>query len=231
METNRGHTIKELPECERPREKLLEHGAKTLSNTELLAVLIRTGSRDSSALDLSNRRLYTRSDGMSSLEDASVEELTKIKGIGQCKASQILAAIEFGKRIVLESRREKKKVSSPLDIVDYFMADMCRLKKEHFKIAMLDTKNHIIGTEEISVGNLNSSIVHPREVFKEAIRRSSSSIILVHNHPSGDPTPSREDINITKRLTECGELLGIKVLDHIIIGDMKHISLKEMDVL
>lgn len=231
METKKFYTIKELPVSERPREKLIEFGAKSLSNVELLAVLIRSGNRESSAIDLSNKLLYTRNDGISSLEDASIEEMTKIKGIGECKASQILAAIELGKRIVLESRKEKKKVSSPLDIVDYFMADMCRLKREHFKIAMLDTKNHIIGVEEISVGNLNSSIVHPREVFKEAIRRSSSSIILVHNHPSGDPTPSREDINITRRLTECGELLGIKVLDHIIIGDMKHISLKETNVL
>ena len=111
------------------------------------------------------------------------------------------------------------------------MAEMEHLKKEHFKIVMLDTKNQIIATEEVSIGNLNSSIVHPREVYKEAIKRSSASIILVHNHPSGDPTPSKEDINITRRLVECGELLGIRVLDHVIIGKKKHISLKEMEIL
>lgn len=231
MKIETTYTMKDLPENERPREKLMKSGARGLSNSELLAIIIRNGSKGFSAIDLSNRLLSTNKQGISFLSDLSIEEITQIKGIGQCKAVQILAAVELGKRVVLENIDEKKKVTSPLDIVDFFMADMKNLKKEHFKIVMLDTKNHIIGVEEVSVGNLNSSIVHPREVYKQAIKRSSASIILIHNHPSGDPTPSKEDINITRRLMESGEILGIKVLDHIIIGNKKHISLKEMDIL
>ena len=231
MKIESKYTMKDLPENERPTEKLVNHGARSLSNSELIAVIIRTGSRDYSVIELANRLLSTKEDGVASLADTSVEEITRVKGIGNCKAAQILAAVELGKRIVLAETEHKKKVTSPLDIVDFFMADMQYLKREHFKIVMLDTKNHIIGVEEISVGNLNSSIVHPREVYKQAIKRSSASIILVHNHPSGDPTPSREDINITRRLMESGEILGIRVLDHIVIGHKKHISLKEMDIL
>lgn len=225
------YIIRQLPESETPREKLIEYGAKRLSNSELLAVLIRTGNGKSTALDLSHELLRTIPDGIASLSDCSLEEIIEVKGMGETKSAQILAAVELGKRVILENTKKKKKITSPLDLVDFFMADMCRLKKEHFKITMLDTKNYIIGVVEVSIGNLNSSIVHPREVFKEAIKRSSSAIILVHNHPSGDPTPSREDINITKRLVECGDLLGIRILDHIIIGDKKHISLKEIDIL
>lgn len=228
---NENYTIRELPESERPREKLIEYGAKRLSNGELLAVLIRTGNRKSSALDLSHELLSTIPDGIVSLGDCSLEEIIQIEGMSESKIAPILAAVELGRRVILENTKKKKKITSPRDLVDFFTADMSRLKREHFKITMLDTKNNIIGISEISIGNLNSSIVHPREVFKEAIKRSSSAIILVHNHPSGDPTPSREDIKITKRLVECGDLLGIRVLDHIIIGDKKHISLKEIDIL
>ena len=215
----------------KPRERLMEYGAEKLSDGELLSILIRTGSKGISALDLSHRLLDSIPDGVFSLPDLTLEEVTQIDGVGEIKAAKILAAVELGRRIALESKREKKKITSPLDVVDFFKADMRNLKREHFKITMLDTKNNILGVEEVSVGNLNSSIVHPREVFKQAIKRSSSSIILVHNHPSGDPTPSKEDINITKRLVECGDILGIRVLDHIIIGDKMHVSLKEMDIL
>ncbi|AFS78020.1 DNA repair protein RadC [Gottschalkia acidurici 9a] len=218
MKIESKYTMKDLPENERPTEKLVNHGAMSLSNSELIAVIIRTGSRDHSVIELANQLLSTREDGIASLADSSIEEIIRVKGIGNCKAAQILAAVELGKRIVLSEAKNKKKITSPLDIVDFFMADMQYLKREHFKIVMLDTKNHIIGVEEISVGNLNSSIVHPREVYKQAIKRSSASIILVHNHPSGDPTPSKEDINITRRLMESGEILGIRVLDHIVIG-------------
>lgn len=214
-----------------PRNVLIDRGVSNLSNGELLSVLIRTGSKGFSALDLSHRLLESIPDGVVSLNDLTVEEITQIDGVSEIKAAKILAAVELGKRIFVESKRDKKKITSPLDVVDFFMADMYGYKKEHFKITMLDTKNNILGVEEVSVGNLNSSIVHPREVFKQAIKRSSSSIILVHNHPSGDPTPSKEDISITKRLVECGDILGIRVLDHIIIGDKRHVSLKEMDIL
>ncbi len=193
MTSKSNYTIKELPEAERPRKKLIDYGAKHLSNNELLSIIISTGSREYSALELSNKLLFEIPEGISSLRDASIEEITEVKGIGEAKASQILAAVELGSRVVLENTKDKKKIRSPLDVVDFFMSDMRKLKKEHFKITMLDTKNHIIGVEEVSIGNLNSSIVHPREVFKAAIKRSSSSIILVHNHPSGDPSWARKE--------------------------------------
>lgn len=220
-------TIKELPITERPREKLYTHGAETLSNEELIAIIIRTGSRTESAVELSKELLSRDNRGLVYLRDTTLQELMETKGIGECKASQILAAIELGKRINFLYALDKVKINQPNTIADLFMDEMRYLQKEHFRIVLLDTKNQIIVTEEISVGTLNASIVHPRDVFKVAIKRNANSIILIHNHPSGDPTPSREDINITNRLADVGNLVGIKVLDHIIIGDNKYISFKE----
>ncbi|WP_416197691.1 MAG: DNA repair protein RadC [Sporanaerobacter sp.] len=225
------YTIKDLPLSERPREKLHKYGVNSLSNAELIAVIIRTGNREDTAIELGQRLISIDNTGIGFLADASFEELTKVKGIGECKASQIIAAVELGKRISAQRGEEKVKIASPIDIVNILMEDMRYLKKEHFKVAILDTKNQIITIENISVGNLNSSIVHPREVFNAAIRRSANSIILIHNHPSGDPTPSKEDINITNRLIESGNILGIKVLDHIVIGDNKYISFKERNII
>lgn len=224
------YTIKDLPVDERPREKLYRYGAKSLSNSELLAIIIRTGSRNTSALEASRNLLSLDKMGLAFISQCSIEQLSKVEGIGKCKASQILASIELGRRISL-SNNYAIKINSPLDVSNVLMEELKYLEKEYFKIIMLNTKNVIISIEDISVGSLNSSIVHPREVFKEAIKRSSASIILVHNHPSGDPTPSKEDINITKRLIECGEILGIKVLDHIIFGYNKYTSLKEKDLI
>lgn len=231
MERDFSYTIKDLPEDERPREKLYKYGPKALSNTELLAIIIRTGSRENTAIELSQKLLAGKKEGIYFLTDTSLQEIMKVKGIGKCKAAQILAAVELGKRVMSSAHNDKSKITSPTDIVDLLMLDMIHLKKEHFKIVMLDTKNQVIGIEDISVGSLNSSIVHPREVFKEAIVKSSASIILVHNHPSGDPTPSKEDIAITRRLAEGGDILGVKVLDHIIIGNNKYISLKEKEII
>lgn len=231
VDLNNSYTIKDMPLSERPREKLYKYGVNSLSNAELIAVIIRTGNREDTAIDLANRLLSMDSSGLKFLSDASFEELTSVKGIGTCKASQILAAVELGKRISAQFGQEKAKITSPSDIVNILMEEMRCLKKEHFKIAILDTKNQIITIESISVGNLNSSIVHPREVFNAAIRRSGNSIILIHNHPSGDPMPSQEDINITNRIVEAGSIIGIKVLDHIIIGDNKYISFKERGLL
>jgi len=224
------YTIKDLPTDERPREKLYKYGTKYLSNSELLAILIRTGSKAKTALEVSQNLLALDKMGLAYLSQCSVDELSTIEGIGKCKASQILAAIEIGKRISVHNN-EVVKINSPLDVVNLLMEELKFKKREYFKIIMLNTKNVIITIENISIGSLNSSIVHPREVFKEAIKRSSASIILVHNHPSGDPTPSKEDISITNRLIECGEIIGIKVLDHIVIGYNKYTSLKEMDII
>lgn len=220
-------TIKKMPENERPREKLMRYGSKTLSNSELIAILIRTGSKKQSALELANILLSHHEKGIRFLANCTVEELSKIKGIGKSKACQIIAAVELGNRLSRSSLEIKRRIKSPKDVTDMFINDMRFLEKEHFKVVFLNTKNEIITFETISIGSLNASIVHPREVFNRAIKKSSASIILLHNHPSGNPEPSKEDINITKRLAEAGHIIGIEVLDHIIIGDGSYYSLKE----
>lgn len=219
--------IKEMPESERPREKLIRYGVEALSNSELLAILLRTGSKEHSALELANIILSKDEKGIRFLGNCTIEELSEIKGIGNSKACQIIAAVELGNRISKSFIELRKSIRSPKDVVNILIRDMKFLEKEYFKVMFLNTKNEIISYETISIGSLNASIVHPREVFNRAIRKSSASIILIHNHPSGNPTPSKEDINITKRLIESGEILGIEVLDHVIIGDGNYYSLKE----
>lgn len=227
----KNYTIKELPSTERPREKLYIHGPQALSNEELIAILIRTGDKNNSAIDLARQVLSKDERGLVYLRDTTLQELMDTKGIGECKAAQILAAIEIGKRISFRDALEKVRINEPSTIANLYMDEMRYLQKEHFRIVLLNTKNQIIVTEEISVGTLNASIVHPRDVFKAAIKRNSNSMILIHNHPSGDPTPSNEDINITNRLIDAGNIIGIKVLDHIIIGDNRYISFKEKNLI
>jgi DNA repair protein RadC len=222
--------IMDLPETERPREKLLRYGAQTLSNAELLAVILRTGSSDENILNLSNRILRDAG-GLNGLLNSCSDDLMNLKGIGAAKASQLLAIGEMLKRFKSFQSGEQYKISQPKDAADYVMNHMRYLKQEYLKVIMLNTKNIVIHVKDVSVGSLNSSIVHPREVFCEAIKKSSASIIICHNHPSGDPTPSSEDINLTSRIKECGKLLGIELLDHIIIGDGCYISLKEKAIL
>jgi DNA repair protein RadC len=161
------------------------------------------------------------------LKDASVDEMMSIKGIGSAKAVQIMAAVELGRRIHRLQYEDRYVIRSPEDAANYVMEDMRFLTQEHFVCLYLNTKNQVLHQQTIFIGSLNASIVHPREVFKEAFRRSAASFICLHNHPSGDPSPSREDIDVTKRLNECGKLIGIELLDHLIIGDQKFISLKE----
>lgn len=230
-EIERSYTIKDLPLSERPREKLYSLGVEALSNVELLAIIIRTGTVEDSAIDLARHILSLDERGIAHLADVTLEELIQIKGIGHSKACQILSAIEFGKRINRKGPLDKIKVTSPIVLADLLIQDMRYLSKEHFKIAILDTKNQILSIEDISIGTLNASIVHPRDVFKVAIKKNANSIILIHNHPSGDTTPSNEDINITNRLIDGGNLMGIKVLDHIIIGDNKYLSFKEKNLI
>ncbi|HLR14599.1 MAG TPA: DNA repair protein RadC [Bacillota bacterium] len=218
--------IKDVPEQDRPRERLLRYGASHLSNQELLAILLGTGTRNESVMDLSNRVLM-HFEGVHLLQNAAIEELTAIKGIGPAKGVYILAAIELGKRIASYRPSERYVIRSPEDGADYVMEEMRILQQEHFVALYLNTKNEIIHQQTLFIGSLNSSIVHPREVFREAVRRSAASIICVHIHPSGDPAPSQEDIHVTRRLVECGKMIGIDILDHIIIGDLKFVSLKE----
>ncbi|MBR0599494.1 RadC family protein [Sinanaerobacter chloroacetimidivorans] len=223
--------IKELPFDERPREKLQRQGIGCLSNAELLAILIGSGTKDASAIVLANRILALEKNGISFLADCMPEELSHIPGIGMAKSCQIVAAIELGKRIATKPKEKKLNIKSPKDAATLFIEEMRYLKKEFFKVLLLNTKNEIIMIENISIGNLNSSMVHPREVFCTAVKKSAYSMIVVHNHPSGNPIPSQADIDITRRLVEAGEILGIKVLDHLIIGDGIYISLKEKNLM
>lgn len=219
-------TIKDLPLEERPRERMQELGAGSLSNAELLAIILRTGYREESAIRLAERILF-QSEGLRYLPEMTLEELQKIKGVGPVKAVQIKAALELGRRMILSIKQEGLSLTSPGEVANYLMEEMRFYNKEYFKIVLLNTKNQLISFEDISVGSLNASIVHPREIFHYPIKKSAAAIILVHNHPSGDPTPSREDLDVTKRLVEAGEILGIKVLDHIIVGEGRHLSFKE----
>jgi DNA repair protein RadC len=220
------YTIKDIPADMRPREKLLRYGPGILSTQELLAIIIRTGSRDANAVQLAESILYQFED-LRGINNAGIEELCQAaQGMGQVKAAQIKAALELGRRLNQQDS-EVVRIKSPQDVAAWVMEDLRYLQHEQFRILLLNTKNVIIACEEVSRGSLNSSIVHPREVFNRAIKRSAAAIILIHNHPSGDPTPSQEDINITRRLVEVGRLVGIEVLDHLIIGDGVFTSLKE----
>ncbi len=218
--------IRDFPSSERPRERFLREGPQSLSNQEIIALLLRTGTKNESVLQLSER-LLTYFDGLRLLKDASIEEMTSIHGIGEAKAIQLLAAVEIGRRIGNLRYPDRYVIRSPEDCANYCMNDMRFLTQEHFVCVYLNTKNQVLHKQTIFIGSLNASIVHPREVFKEAFRRSAASIICLHNHPSGDPTPSKEDIDVTKRLLECGRMIGIDVLDHLIIGEKKYVSLKE----
>lgn len=218
--------LKDVPKAERPRERLLQYGSTHLSNKELIALLLGSGTRNESVLDLANRVLM-HFEGLKLLKEATIEELTAIKGIGPARGVILLAALELGERLNKYKPTERYVVRSPEDGADYVMEEMRTLDQEHFIALFLNTKNQIIHSQTIFIGTLNSSVVHPREIFREAVRRSSASIIVAHNHPSGDPTPSPEDINVTKRLVKAGKIMGIEVLDHLVIGDGKFTSLKE----
>jgi len=224
------YTIKELPENERPREKLLQLGSSHLSNAELLALVIRTGNRDRTAVELA-QDILNYFGGLKSLINLSVEEIEKIKGVGPAKGTRINAVIELSKRLYRASEDKSVIIKNPDDVSNLIMPELRYMKQEVFKLLLLDTKNKVISIPMISKGGLSSSIVHPREVFKEAIRRSSAAIILAHNHPSGIPDPSKDDIKITKRLIEAGKIMGIEVLDHIIIGDGIYLSMKEKEII
>lgn len=218
--------IRDFPEDERPRERFEQNGPESLSNHELIAILLRTGTKEESVLQLANR-LLTNFEGLRLLKEATLAEMTQIKGIGKAKAIQVLAAVEIGRRISNLAYDDRYVIRSPEDGASYVMNDMRFLSQEHFVCLYLNTKNQVLHKKTVFIGSLNASIVHPREVYKEALRRSAASIICLHNHPSGDPTPSREDIEVTKRLVEAGRIIGIELLDHLVIGENKFVSLKE----
>ena len=221
----RGFTIHDLPESERPRERLQKHGPEALSSQELLALLLGRGIKGESVM-VTAQRLLSTFGNIENISQASLEELSDVKGVGPAKASQIKAAFELARR---KEDHEGKQISvkSHLDVIKLVKQKLKDKKKEHFLILCLDTRNNLIKISTVSTGTLDANLVHPREVFKEAIQSLAFSIILVHNHPSGSPEPSGADIDITKRIVETGKVVGIDVLDHIIVTENKSFSFKE----
>ena len=224
--------IKDWPADERPREKLLAQGAETLTDAELLALIIRTGDSSSknSAVDLA-RGLLSRFGSLRQLSAASIGELTQQSGIGPAKAAEVQALFQIARRFSDRRLQPGQAYRSSNDAFVHFHERLCDYRKEVFVALLLDSKNRLIREVQISEGSLNASIVHPREVFAPVLRESASAVLFVHNHPSGDPTPSREDIEITERLKQVGELMGVRVLDHIIVGNGEYVSLADRGLL
>ena len=220
-------TIREMPTGERPRERLVEYGSKNLSNTELIANLLRTGYSGENVITLSSR-LLTRFGGLAGLGKAAFAELCAGKGLSEAKACQLLAALELGRRFVSLALEERIIITTPQDAANLLSGEMSILDQEHLRVILLSTRNEVLGTHAIYVGNVNSSVVRPAEVFRPAVRASAPSLIVVHNHPSGNPAPSDDDIAITKDLVESGKMLGIEVLDHLIIGSgQRYVSMNK----
>lgn len=218
--------IKELANNQKPRERLINKGSAHLSDVELLAILINTGRKGFSSLDIANELLKSV-ESLKQLKALSINDLNKVKGICLYKALILKAAFELGERMHSGSLEEKIQITSPQDVANFMMGKMEHLTQEKFIVLFLNSKNVIIKQKTIFIGTLNSSVIHPREIFSEAIKCASNAIVVLHNHPSGDTTPSKEDIRATNRLRECGEILGIDLLDHIIIGDHTYMSMVE----
>lgn len=219
--------MKELPPADRPREKMINNGAAVLTDSELLAILIGSGTKEKSALDIA-RDLTAEGGMLRNLATArDVKELAKMKGLGLAKAATIIAALELGRRVAFAEPQSRDSITSPEDGVALLMPRLRYETKEHFLVVLLNSKNKVLQIEQISEGSLNSSVVHPREVFMPAVLHHAAAILAAHNHPSGDPTPSKEDKDLTKTLAEAGKYMGIPVLDHIIIGDASYFSFKE----
>jgi DNA repair protein RadC len=219
-------TVHDLPVGERPRERLLKLGSEALSAQEILSVILGRGTKGESVM-MTSQKLLSRFGNLKGIANASVEELVQTSGIGLAKATQIKAAVEFSRRLEADAGEKPRPIlKSPEDVIGEVRSQLKGKKKEHFLVLCLDTRNRLINRRLVSMGSLDTSIVHPREVFKEAVSSCAASVIFAHNHPSGDPEPSKEDIELTKRLARAGEIVGINVLDHIIVCDEGFISLK-----
>ncbi|NJN96004.1 MAG: DNA repair protein RadC [Anaerolineales bacterium] len=219
-------TIHDFPLGERPRERMQYYGPTALSNAELLAILLRVGSAGENVVALSTR-LLAEFGGLAGLAKASFSDLASIKGVGTAKTAQLKAAIELGRRLLITSPDARPQITSPLDAANLLMLEMGGLEQEHLRTLLLDTKNRVLASPTVYVGNVNSSIIRISEVFREAVRENATAMIVAHNHPSGDPTPSPEDVSVTRSIVEAGSLLGIDVLDHLVIGHQRFVSLKE----
>ena len=219
-------TIQDLPLRERPRERLRDHGAPALSNAELLAIILRTGTSSENALSLASRML-ARFGGLDGLLRAGFGELCSQRGLGEAKVAQLKAALELGRRLLTTQPEERVAVRSPEDVANLLLAEMGFLEQESLRIVLLNTKNQVLAVPEVYRGSVNTSLVRIGELFREAVRENSPALIVVHNHPSGDPTPSAEDVEVTKQMVEAGRLLDIEVLDHLVLGRQRYVSLKE----
>ena len=219
-------TIKELPQGDRPRERLQYYGSGALSLAELMAIILRTGTKDENVIRLA-QRLLSDFGGLTELAQAPFSDLVAIKGVGQAKATQLKAAFELGRRLQVAAPGERLQVKSPADAANLLMLEMAQLEQEHLRTVLLDSKNRVIKVHPVYVGSLNTAVIRVGELFREAIRANAASLIVVHNHPSGDPTPSAEDVHVTRQIVEAGKLLNIEVLDHLVIGQQRWVSLKE----
>ena len=220
------YRITDLAANERPRERLAKQGAQALATAELLAILLRVGVTGENAIQM-GQRLLSEFDGLTGLHRAPFEELCCQHGIGEAKAAQIKAAIELGRRMAVESPEERATINSPGDAAALVSYEMSALEQEHLRVILLDTRNHVLDVVEVYKGSINSSQVHVGELFKAAIRRNASALIVVHNHPSGDPTPSPDDVAVTRAILQAGKLLDVDVLDHMVIGQGSWVSMKE----
>jgi len=218
--------IRELPAQERPRERLKKYGAASLSNAELLAIILRTGAASESVLNLS-AKLLARFGGLSGLAKAGFGELCMERGLAEAKAAQLKAALELGRRLLSTQPEERLVVKSPQDIANLLQAEMSLLDQEELRLVLLNTKNQVLAISQLYKGSVNTSLIRVSELFREAVRENCPALVVVHNHPSGDPTPSPEDIEITEQIVKAGKLLDIEVLDHLIIGHQRYVSLKE----
>jgi DNA repair protein RadC len=219
------YRITDLELTDRPRERLAAAGAQALSNPELVAILLRSGVPGMNAVRLAEELLRSAR-GLLGLHQMPYEELCRLRGIGPAKAAQLQAAIELGRRLAAASPEERPSVQSPQEAAALVQYEMGALEQEHLRVLLLDTRNRLIGIREVYRGSLNSSLIRIGEVFRDAVRNNAASVIVVHNHPSGDPTPSPEDVAVTRAMAEAGRLLDIPVLDHLIIGRTAHVSLK-----
>jgi DNA repair protein RadC len=224
-EKSEGYRIRDLESSQRPRERLASLGATSLSNAELIAILLRTGIKGINAVQLGQKILVDYG-GLAGLHRLSYTELCRMRGVGPAKAAQIKAAVELGNRFAASTTTELPVIQSPEDAASLILYEMGALEQEHLKVMLLDTRNRMVKLVEVYRGSLNSSLIRVSEVFKEAVRANAAAIIVVHNHPSGDPTPSPEDISVTSAIVQAGKLLDIEVLDHIVVGKNKFISLK-----
>jgi DNA repair protein RadC len=219
-------TIHDMPAGERPRERLEHYGAAALSNAELLAIILRSGVKGQSVLNLA-QALLAKHGGLTGLARASFADLCAEHGLGPAKATQLKAALELGRRLLVESPDARPQVTSPADAANLVLLEMGVLEKEEVRVMILDTRNRVLAIPTIYVGSLNTNVVRIAELFRDAIKQNAAAIIVVHNHPSGDPTPSPEDVRLTEMLVQAGKLLDVEVLDHLIIGQGRFVSLKE----